>query len=82
MLGANFELQQRVNRENELLRRLQKLSGKLLRQTDKELLLQEILHHATQFMGAANGGISLLDEKEPKWTVLRYGVGIQAARIG
>lgn len=82
MLGANLELQQRVNRENELLRRLQKLSGKLLRQTDKELLLQEILHHATQFMGAANGGISLLDEKEPEWTVLRYGVGIQAARIG
>ena len=82
MLGANLELQQRVNRENELLRRLQKLSGKLLRQTDKELLLQEILHHATQFMGAANGGISLLDEKDPGWTVLRYGVGIQAARIG
>lgn len=82
MLGANLELQQRVNRENELLRRLQKLSGKLLRQTDKELLLQEILHHATQFMGAANGGISLLDEKNPESIVLRYGVGIQVARIG
>ena len=73
---------QRISRENELLRRLQKLSGKLLRQTNKELLLQEILNQATQFMGAANGGITLRDEQDPEWSVLRYGVGSQANRVG
>ena len=82
MLEGISEPKQRIGRENELLRRLQKLSGKLLRQTNKELLLQEILNQATQFMGAANGGISLRDEQDPEWTVLRYGVGSQAIRVG
>ena len=46
MLEGISEPKQRIGRENELLRRLQKLSGKLLRQTNKELLLQEILNQA------------------------------------
>lgn len=82
MLEGMSEPKQQIGREPELLRRLQKLSGKLLRQTNKELLLQEILNQATQFMGAANGGISLRDEQDPEWTVLLYGVGSQAPRIG
>ena len=82
MLEGMSEPKQQIGREPELLRRLQKLSGKLLRQTNKELLLPEILNQATQFMGAANGGISLRDEQDPEWTVLLYGVGSQAPRIG
>ena len=82
MVEGISEPKQRISRENELLRRLQKLSGKLLRQTNKELLLQEILNQATQFMGAANGGISLRDDRDPEWTVLLYGVGSQATRVG
>ena len=82
MLEGMSEPKQQIGREPELLRRLQKLSGKLLRQTNKEFLLPEILNQATQFMGAANGGISLRDEQDPEWTVLLYGVGSQAPRIG
>lgn len=82
MLGANPALQQRISRENELLRRLQKLSGKMLKHMDMEELLREILFHATQFLGADNGGVSLVDEQDPQVMCMRYGLGLQAARIG
>lgn len=75
------KLQQKMSRENELLRRLQKLSAKLLRQRDKEALLQEILLHASQFLGAANGAVALLEEDQQHFR-LRYGLGVQAGRIG
>lgn len=73
--------QNNMTRENELLRRLQKLSAKLLRQRDKEALLQEILFHATQFLGAANGAVALLDDEQKNFRV-RYGLGVQAGRVG
>ena len=75
------KLQHKMTRENELLRRLQKLSAKLLRQRDKEALLQEILLHATQFLGAANGAVALLEDDQRHFR-LRYGLGIQAGRVG
>ena len=75
------KLQHKMTRENELLRRLQKLSAKLLRQRDKEALLQEILLHATQVLGAANGAVALLEDDQRHFR-LRYGLGIQAGRVG
>ena len=75
------KLQHKMTRENELLRRLQKLSAKLLRQRDKEALLQEILLHATQFLGAANGAVALLEDDQRHFR-LHYGLGIQAGRVG
>ena len=75
------KVQHKMTRENELLRRLQKLSAKLLRQRDKEALLQEILLHATQFLGAANGAVALLEDDQRHFR-LRYGLGIQAGRVG
>ena len=82
MRGAESNLHQQVNRENELLRRLQKLSGKLLKQMDKEALLQEILFHATQFLEAASGAVSLVEEEDRQWITIRYGLGTQASRVG
>lgn len=79
MIGGTSR--QQLSRENELLRSLQRLGGKLLRRTDKEELLQEILRQASDFMNAPNAAISLV---EPDGETLRlcYGLGLQAGREG
>ena len=81
MIGVESRLQQQLSRENELLRSLQRLIGKMIRKTDKDELLEEILHQATQFTEAPNGAISLI---EPDGETLRlcFGLGSQASRAG
>ena len=81
MAGSELKFQQQLSRENELLRSLHRIAGKMIKQTDKDELLQEILHQATQFLGAPNGAVSLL---EPDGETLRlcFGLGSQAGRTG
>lgn len=82
MMESDTRSHHRFTKENELLRRLQKLSGKLLKQTNKEALLQEILFHATQFLEAASGAVSLVDEDDRQWITIRYGLGTHVDRVG
>lgn len=81
MMEYESKLKQQLSRENELLRGLQRLSRQMIRQTDKNELLQEILRQAMQFLNASNGAISLV---EPEGEMLRlyYGLGLHAGRIG
>lgn len=61
---------------------LHNIAGTLIDHIDPAGLLQEILQQAVDMLQAASAALSLVDDEEPDFLCIRYGVGIDADRIG